>query len=186
MKKQNSQGFALVEGALIGVIVIIIGLVGWYVLQSKNQADKNFKNADTALDTKPLATKTTDQQQAATAQPAANTTTNTSTSTSTPAPKKNSAPAPTPAPAPTSSVKHPTSADCPTYGGHFTVYASTATGTPEFGNSTFSQSTGNTVAYGIAITDVGCWQDTNSSILFKYVGAKQVFYRGQDVSITKP
>jgi type II secretory pathway pseudopilin PulG len=44
--KKNQKGFSHVEILLLIVIVGIIGFVGWYVLRSVNQADKNLNSAN--------------------------------------------------------------------------------------------------------------------------------------------
>jgi type II secretory pathway pseudopilin PulG len=44
--KKNQKGFSHVEILLLVVIVGIIGFVGWYVLRSVNQADKNLNSAN--------------------------------------------------------------------------------------------------------------------------------------------
>ncbi len=45
MKKINSKGFSAIEGLLILVIIGLIGFVGWYVLHSKNTANKTYNQA---------------------------------------------------------------------------------------------------------------------------------------------
>jgi hypothetical protein len=43
--KKNQKGFSAVEGLLILVIAGLIGFVGWYVWQAKNNADDNLSSA---------------------------------------------------------------------------------------------------------------------------------------------
>jgi cytoskeletal protein RodZ len=45
MQKRNEEGFAHLEKLLLGIIVLIIVGVGWYVWHSVNQANKNLNSA---------------------------------------------------------------------------------------------------------------------------------------------
>jgi uncharacterized protein (UPF0333 family) len=45
-KSSNQEGFAHLEKLLLGVIVLIIVGVGWYVMHSVSQANKNLSSAD--------------------------------------------------------------------------------------------------------------------------------------------
>jgi hypothetical protein len=46
--KKNQEGFTIIEGLLILVIVSIIGGTGWYVYNAHNKTTDNFYNADAA------------------------------------------------------------------------------------------------------------------------------------------
>jgi Tfp pilus assembly protein PilE len=59
--KNNQKGFGVIEGFLILVIVGLLVFVGWYVWNSKNNADKNLNAASTLSNTQTV-TKKTDTQ----------------------------------------------------------------------------------------------------------------------------
>jgi uncharacterized protein (UPF0333 family) len=57
-KSQNQEGFAHLEKLLLGVIVLIIIGVGWYVWHSVSQADKNLNSAANTNNANPTKKKT--------------------------------------------------------------------------------------------------------------------------------
>ena len=50
---QNQKGFSTVEALFILVIVGLIGLTGWYVYHSKNNADTTYSNENNTSDQQP-------------------------------------------------------------------------------------------------------------------------------------
>ena len=56
--KDNQDGFGAVESLLIALIIGIIGLAGWYVLKSKDDADKNPKASSSTQTAKPASSAT--------------------------------------------------------------------------------------------------------------------------------
>jgi cytoskeletal protein RodZ len=166
MKTKNQKGFALIEGIAIFAIVAMIGFVGWYVYHAKNNTDKSYSGTDTVSNnTNPISTKNTEQKP-------------TTPVSATPTP------APTPTPPPTSKIIHPTNANCPSNGSHFTVYASNPSGTPIYDSN--NNATNQTTPYKTALT-VGCNGDTNSSeLLWWGTGGTIYIYHPQDVSMTQP
>jgi cytoskeletal protein RodZ len=57
-KSQNQEGFAHLEKLLLGVIVLIIVGVGWYVWHSVSQANKNLNSAANTNNANPTKKKT--------------------------------------------------------------------------------------------------------------------------------
>lgn len=45
MKKQKQDGFAVVEGILIAVIIALVAGIGWYVMNAKNKSNKSLNEA---------------------------------------------------------------------------------------------------------------------------------------------
>lgn len=50
---KNQDGFSIVEGLLLLVIVGLIGFIGWYVWHAKQNTDKNLKVSDSSTPIKP-------------------------------------------------------------------------------------------------------------------------------------
>ena len=63
--KTNQKGFSAIEGLLILVIVGLIGGVGWYVWQSKKNADKSLTTSQTQNAASPSKTTTQPTQELA-------------------------------------------------------------------------------------------------------------------------
>lgn len=57
MKTTNQDGFSIIEGLLILVIIAIVGGTGWYVVKAKDQTDKTYSQttASTIVPTKKTA-----------------------------------------------------------------------------------------------------------------------------------
>jgi len=53
MEKNNQKGFAILEGALILVIVGIIGFTGWFVWHSKQNTDKTLNDTSNSSQSNP-------------------------------------------------------------------------------------------------------------------------------------
>jgi Tfp pilus assembly protein PilV len=70
--KIKQEGFALLEGLLILVIVSVVGFAGWYVVSSKNSANNSYDKAS-SVDTAAAAKKSaSSSQQASTSGETAN------------------------------------------------------------------------------------------------------------------
>ncbi len=184
---RNEKGFGHMVVLAVGLVLAVAVLAGLMVFRRQHHSSQNgltITRTPAAAQALKLATNNSTQEAASTA-PSSTATTQTTTTPAT----QNSTPSP--AATPTSSVTHPTIANCKGAAQPFTVYASNPAGTPAYGmpGGTEAGKVHYTVKYKDAITRVYCDSSNGHEMVYHLddgaTGTYSAFYYS-DLSLTQP